>query len=680
MARFKTLVKCFTWKNSERDIVTLGTGTRLDPVDHKAKLAADLDGLFSTAADLFVKSRLTTPLSVRRWTGFQAKIIHFGDPDNPTVQVTGAQFRLDDGTDERYWDGGAWAVAGASDWNTEQEIVDNITSWDVATLGRSMRVVVNLSTSDARFTPELCVVNMLYEAQIEFQEDIIFRSLVPSLRNTVRPIGRTVFLAPATGTVFNLEAVEIDTPYNFVDVDSVYDGTNDPDKLTDLFLSYNPGTKDVTLSSPITAGDQVWINFIYEPEVAVSTSQDFNEGEKVPQLVITEIEFNGKELQQDDSVADKAAKTTTVVPAPVQGDMLFTLEAITDKELDKQRLIEEVARYMYNNPILTSTGLDEDYRLWMLSEFEDVTIINQKELKSAEATFAIRNFRMWLKDPFQENIATGAAPGALPGGILALNQRGSAVEGLGGWTWAYDGLGFFPAPNLRLWGMDLFGKNFARLFGEGAFTQNVSTAPLAVGGLGILRANKAIRADDTAVGFFQDRDLDDSVPHNFPNPGSQDIHVRAIVRDPFNQGGSGVTAATYLDIQDVGGSRMMLSSDPGTDDYNLEYGSYSETISTAPGVVDAWTLIDFQVRPTDPTTQVELFVNGVDYTSSITQPGSLVADAFTSNPALALFNTLVPAVTTAGLNVQLAFLGIAVGRTISFTRHTADAQGLELIP
>lgn len=674
--RTRSLAKCFQWLGKFREDITIGTGARLNPDSNKAELEADDNGDFPTTANIFITSVLTEPLAVRAWTGFDAMVLHAFDPDNPTSQLTDVRFRLDDGTDERYWDGGAWSVAGDSDWNTEQEIADNVSSWDIVTLGRKMRVVANLVTTDSRFTPMLVGVNMLYDAQIEFQEDMIYRTIVPALRNNLRPIGRVVFEAPSTGSVFNLETVEIETPYNFVDVDSAYDYTNDANRLNDIFSSYDTGTKDVTLSQPVTAGDLVFINFIYEPEVAVDTSQDYIEAEKVPEVIITDIEFNGREAMHDDSVANKGAKTAVVIPAPVQGNLDFTAVVITDKGLDKQRLVEAVADYMYNNQVIRSVGIDEPYTLLMLKEFEDVTVIDQQELHMSEATFRIVNFRSWLKDAFTQNIATSIP--FLGGGALSVGGGGS-IEGPGGWTWVYDGSTFVPAPNLRWFGLSLWGKNFARLFGEGAFTQNLSTSPLATTGLGSNRANRAIRGDDTAVGFFQDRDLDGSVPHLFPNPGSRDMHVRLLTRDPFDQGGSGVTAATYIDIQDAGGAIMRFSSDPGTDDYNLAYGAYAETISTDPAVVDGWTLIDFQVRPADSTTQVELFVGGVDYTSSITQPGDLTGDAFTSNPALALFNILVPTAATAGLNLQLAFVGVAVGRTITFARHLADAQALELI-
>lgn len=413
--RVKRLIKCLGFREQDRELVTLGPRTRLNPETNRAQLAFDpiltvYGGGFPTAAthpDLWVKTKLTYPRAVRRWIGFEAGVIHASDPDNPTQILTNVRFRLDNGTNEYYWNGSAWVVAAAHNWNTEQQLSDNIHLWNIRTLGQKMRVVVNLSTSDARYTPELIGVKLLYEAAIEFQEDIIFRSLVPALRKGLRPIGRTVFTAPATGTVFNLETLEIETPYNFVGVDSAFNYTSDPDLLDDLLLSYDPLSKNVTLKQSIAAGQMVFINFLYEPEVAVTTSQDFIESEKVPAVIITDLELvDTVELQQDDHVSNKGAATAVVVPAPMQGDLQGTLIAMSDKAVDNQRIWDEIKHFFANNPFLTSTGLDERYRLWLVNEYEDTTVPDQKELHSGEATFRIRNVRFWTKDAFDDFIAT----------------------------------------------------------------------------------------------------------------------------------------------------------------------------------------------------------------------------------------------------------------------------------
>ncbi len=225
--------------------MTLGTSTRLNPDTHRAQLEVDsVSGKYPTSADLYVKSRLTSPQSVRSWTGFQAYILHKTNFQN--AAVTSAQFRLDDDTDEWYWTGAAWAVASASDWNTEQEIADNITTFD-AVDKRQLAVVINLVSADGNETPEVVWVKVLYEAAIDsFVEDMVYRSLIPLIRANVRPIARAGVSMPATGTTLNISDLELEAGYNVVGVDSVFDHTNDPDHLVDLFSSYAAGVITLT--------------------------------------------------------------------------------------------------------------------------------------------------------------------------------------------------------------------------------------------------------------------------------------------------------------------------------------------------------------------------------------------------------------------------------------------------
>lgn len=432
--RLRTLPKLLTFGNWERDEIVLGTDTRLNAETHRAQLLFDPtagvpigSGAYPTTADLFVKTRQTTPLALRRWIGFEVVAIIPLDPDHiptdaqPTLPSATLGFRLDNGTDEYYWDGGAWSVGGASDWNTEQEVVDNIAAYDVATLGQSLRVVVNMQTTNSDTTPEVIEIRLVYEAVIDsFQEDIIYRSLIPALRASTRVIARAVVVMPATGTTLNLTDLQavLETGYNVVDIDAVFDfdAGDQPQMLrgfvsteTDLLLSFAGGV--ITLTGSVTAGVRLYIRFVIEPEVSVWTSQDFNEADRLPGLRLTDIELvDSKDGLPSGAfaVTDKAAATALVVPPPKEGNLQFTLLGETDKGVDHQRLLEEVNSFFANNPILISTAIDEGYRLHLVDEYRMVGEPGQNEVHRGEAVFQIMGFRQWLKDAFTDNILTSA--------------------------------------------------------------------------------------------------------------------------------------------------------------------------------------------------------------------------------------------------------------------------------
>ncbi len=404
--RTRSLIKTFTWHEQDRDDVTLGTSTRLNPDTHRAQLEVDsVSGKYPTSADLYVKSRLTSPQSVRSWTGFQAYILHKTNFQN--AAVTSAQFRLDDDTDEWYWTGAAWAVASASDWNTEQEIADNITTFD-AVDKRQLAVVINLVSADGNETPEVVWVKVLYEAAIDsFVEDMVYRSLIPLIRANVRPIARAGVSMPATGTTLNISDLELEAGYNVVGVDSVFDHTNDPDHLVDLFSSYAAGV--ITLTGSIAIGVTLLVRFIYSPVVAVTTSQDYVDVERVPSITLADVGYRGTAVRApsgEDHVANTAVGTTVVVPSPLQGDLGFTLMGHTDKAVDNQRLLEQVNAFFANTPFIRSTALDERYRLQLIDEYAVQGEPGQSEIHMGRATFLIRNFRQWLEDAFDDHVVT----------------------------------------------------------------------------------------------------------------------------------------------------------------------------------------------------------------------------------------------------------------------------------
>ncbi len=398
--RVRRLIKTFSFREQDRDDIELGPDTRLNPDTHRAQLKEIVPGLFPTSADLFVKTRLTNPQAVRRWIGFEAQIIHaLDDLGQP---LTGAQYRLDDGINEHYWDGSAWAVAAPGDWSSESEVAENIAAFD-ATAERKLRVVINISTTDARFTPKVVAIKVLYEAVIDFQEDILYRSLIPLIRSKMSPVSRFVITMSTTSNTLLLADANLETGYKVTGIDSVFDYTTDPNRLNDLFQSFDGTT--ITLSAPVSAGNAVWVRFIYEPLVAMKTSQDFVEADRVPAIILDSVRLlNAREAPSgDDSVVNKTQATGVLVPTPQQGDLEVTLKGMADKGVDEQRLSEEINAFFLNTPYVTSTGLDERYRLHLLDEYASISESTQDEIHIGQARFQVRNFRQWLRDAHDES-------------------------------------------------------------------------------------------------------------------------------------------------------------------------------------------------------------------------------------------------------------------------------------
>jgi hypothetical protein len=208
-----------------------------------------------------------------------------------------------------------------------------------------------------------------------------------------------ITLAAATGTIDLANTYKIETPYNVRSIDGVFNHTDDFDHWTDLFSSFNPTTKVITLSSSVDAGKVVWIDFLWEPEVAVTTSQDYSEVEKVPSLVIDDIGLiNAVPRARPESVINKSAGTGVKVLGPIQGDLDLVLHLITDKGVDQMRFTDEVKRFFENHPQLVSTGLDEEYDLWLIDEYDMSTAANRGDIHTGRMRAQIRNVLFFVRD------------------------------------------------------------------------------------------------------------------------------------------------------------------------------------------------------------------------------------------------------------------------------------------
>jgi hypothetical protein len=381
--RLKKLIKQFEFTNDLRDRITLGPNVRLSPKENRLELI-DSSG-YPTTADLYAKTWITNPSSVKQWLSFEADVVN---PKVDNAEVTSVKYRLGDGTNQKWWNGSAW-VTNTANWNTEAEIATNIATFPVTS--RQLQIIINLRTTNVGYTPEVYGLKVLYSSDIEFQDDLINRSLIPMLRTKVRPIADFPVSLAASGSTINIKTTyPLETPYNIVGIDSVYNHTDDPNHQTDLYSSYNPTTGDITLTSSLAAGKVAWIRFYYEPEVAVTTSQDYSEIEKIPSIILSEIALvDATEIGQDDSVINKATLAGTKIPSPLAGDLEITARLLTDKARDQQMLADEMKRFFVENPFIRSKGMDEDYRLWLIDEYAQQTTPSQDEIHSGRLRFRI---------------------------------------------------------------------------------------------------------------------------------------------------------------------------------------------------------------------------------------------------------------------------------------------------
>lgn len=398
--QLRDFIKDFTFLERDRPHVELGPGTYLNADTHMIQL--ENVGGYSTDPDLYVKTKLAYPQAVKQWKGFE--VFAYNKSVGSEVR-TSLGYRLSDGTDEYFWNGSAWEI-NAADWNTEAEVASNISSFPVTS--RKLQIVINLVTTDSTLTPEVFQIKVLYGALLDSEiEDIIFRSLVPSIRDSVTTVTRYVIVKAVTGNTIALDDYPLDSDLRVVGVDAVFNHTTDPEHDIDIYSSHTTkvepsdpwvdGTVDViTLTEDIDVGERAWIRLLLQPVVAEQTSRDYYEVEHIPSLILESIAFiDPVQRNSIDHVGNRDDFSAVSIQGPEQGHLEITLAGITDKVTDSLRLNAALTRYFGQNPLITSTGLDESYKMRLVDVYTSASTADERDTRMFRKTFRIENFCIW---------------------------------------------------------------------------------------------------------------------------------------------------------------------------------------------------------------------------------------------------------------------------------------------
>lgn len=365
--RVKKIMKRLIFEEKNRSEITLGTGVRLHPQENNLQLSS-VNDLYSTDPDLYAKTWVFNPKSVIRFIGFD--VIATNPKKFDGTYYTSLGYRLGDGTNEYFWNGSSWEI-NTTDWNTEQQVATNISSFPITS--KQLQVVINLVSTDSSYTPLVYEIIILYESNIDLQDDLFYNSVIPYLEN-VNPISDFIITLAATGNTIDLDDYPLETPYNIIDVDSCFNRTDDPNYTTDIFQSYNSTTKVITLSGSVDSGKLVLIKFIYKPVVAVSTDQEYVEVSEVPAIHILNYEVLSNSLViQNMSTRNKGAGTAVKALKTRQKTFEFTAAAITGSAIDQQRLQDEIRKVFDNDFLINFDGLDEDFTIYINSDFSAQT-------------------------------------------------------------------------------------------------------------------------------------------------------------------------------------------------------------------------------------------------------------------------------------------------------------------
>lgn len=378
------------------------TKVRLDPEDFRLKLKLQSDFRYPVDADLNIRSQTFEPKSVRELLMIQV----FGTFPGGTS----AGFRIYDGTDELWWDGTSWSIAAAGEWNTEDEVNQNLSAFDVS--ARTFAVVVNLTTTDNRYTPEIELIRILWDGPVDWHDDILIDSLIGMFQDELTYIGDAA-LPPVSSAVSSITLGDYLTKSNLnvVGVDAVFDDLTDPNHLVDLLSGYDSGTGVITLNGSLPIGGIPFIRLFIAPEVAWSTHQDFEEVGKVPAIVLRDtrtIRSSKYPSWAGSGIVRKDNAEAWEISPPLRLTFEVTAELRTDSTREQHRLQEAFLRIFEEGPsteagpFLRSRATDRRFRIWLLEEFNVRTPPeNTADLRVHQAEFRIQDVAIQSKRAIQ---------------------------------------------------------------------------------------------------------------------------------------------------------------------------------------------------------------------------------------------------------------------------------------
>lgn len=329
--------------------------------------------------------------------------------------ICDVKVRIYDGTGQEWkWDG-SWQHAVSTDWNTQFEINNNISTFPLNTQGKGIGFYINLKTDDELYTPMVKFVRMLGIFDIDFQEDIIFDSIIPTIEEQIDVTTQIDLVLGSDTDVIDLtnEYKLVSDDYNFTDCQIVYNTTDDQHKVDNIVDNYVRGAArrgggndpgQIHLTSVQNQNSVISVKMKYFPEIAVNTSIDFYEVNRVPSLVLERIEVQNKTVAEKseigkDYIRNKITLTGVELKPPAQSDLLFEYAVFTGSQTDQHRLGEALRRLFNSLNHITSWGLDEPYSIIIRDVFRSTNKPNASNVNTHQGSFIVKNVISSIGEP-----------------------------------------------------------------------------------------------------------------------------------------------------------------------------------------------------------------------------------------------------------------------------------------
>lgn len=313
---------------------------------HDSNLDYDPFGLYETS---IVELPNISGLAIREFTGVYVEALI---PDGTSLQY---QASTDNGATWQWYNGAIWQTAGPTDWSTITQLDEGITLLG----GRQLKIRVQLVTNtDQDETPQMARIHVFYEAVWGFFEDLK-RSIKSFIDSNL--ICHLTWAREATSAT---SSISLDTAWPVLGVDSVYDITADPGRITNIFQSYTPGNPGtITLSSSVASGNVVEVHFRGRCEVFLAADENLQIS-VVPAVVVVltrarEDRYASKNLFEYEPLISKDVVRRRERVIPILSTIM--IHAIGSIEVDSLAIQDGIAEIFEPEPSFTSQAVGDDF-------------------------------------------------------------------------------------------------------------------------------------------------------------------------------------------------------------------------------------------------------------------------------------------------------------------------------